>query len=94
MAQIVVAWGALALLGAATWLWLSGRRSRVGVRGLQVLARLPLDPRHRIYVVRVVDRVLVVGASDGGLSTLAELGAESAATLERPESAVPGRGER
>lgn len=40
---------------------------------LETLARLPLDGRRSIYVVRVVDEILIVGASEAGLCKLGEL---------------------
>ncbi len=50
---------------------------RVGVpRALgpvELLARLPLEARRSVYVVRVVDRVLIIGSSEAGLTKLGEL---------------------
>ena len=65
---IVVA--ALALLV----LW-GARRAGLGrVLGpVELLARLPLEVRRSVYVVRVVDRVLILGASEAGLVKLGEL---------------------
>lgn len=49
-----------------------------GLGAIELLARLPLEPRRSVYVVRVLDQVLIIGASEAGLSKLGEL----------PESAV------
>jgi flagellar biogenesis protein FliO len=40
---------------------------------VQLLARLPLEARRAVYVVRVVDRVLIIGSSEAGLTKLGEL---------------------
>lgn len=55
---------------------------RIGATGaeggpLEILARKPLDARRAIYLVRVGRRVLVVGASDGGLTRLGSTSLDS-----------------
>jgi flagellar biogenesis protein FliO len=40
---------------------------------LQLLGRLPLEGRRAVYLVKVDDRVLVLGSSEAGISKLAEL---------------------
>ncbi len=64
---VVAALAALVLSGA--------RRAGLGrVLGpVELLARLPLEARRSVYVVRVVDRVLILGASEAGLVKLGEL---------------------
>jgi flagellar biogenesis protein FliO len=54
---------------------------------IELIARLPLEARRSVYVVRVVDRVFVLGASEAGLVKLAELDKEalSAVTSEPRE---------
>jgi len=48
-----------------------------GTRMLDVVARLPLEPRRSLYVVEVAGKTLLVGTSEMGLSVLSELdGAE------------------
>jgi flagellar protein FliO/FliZ len=42
---------------------------------LQLLGRLPLDARRAVYLVKVGKLVYVVGASEGGLVRLGEVGA-------------------
>ena len=47
-----------------------------GVRGahlLDVVARVPLEPRRSLYVVEVAGKTLLVGTSEMGLSVLSEL---------------------
>jgi flagellar protein FliO/FliZ len=40
---------------------------------LELLARLPLETRRAVYVVRVLDQVLILGGSEQGLAKLGEL---------------------
>ncbi|HWO11843.1 MAG TPA: flagellar biosynthetic protein FliO [Polyangiaceae bacterium] len=63
------------------------RRAGLGrsLGSIELLARLPLETRRSVYVVRVLDRVLIIGASEAGLVKLGELPAESAVALARPE---------
>ena len=51
---------------------------------LDVVARVPLEPRRSLYVVEVAGKTLLVGTSEMGLSVLSELdGAVVRAELER-----------
>jgi flagellar protein FliO/FliZ len=57
-------------------------RSR-GAHLLDVVARLPLEPRRSLYVVEVAGKTLLVGTSEMGLSVLSELdGSEVRARVE------------
>jgi len=68
----------LALLGAALW-WLrrrgfaAVRPRRNGGRLLKTLERLPLGPQHALHVVRVGERVLVVGCAPGACTLVADV---------------------
>lgn len=65
--------GTIAVFGGALWLATVGLRRLSGERPrgpLEILARQQLDGRRAIYLVRVGQRVLVVGASDGALTRL------------------------
>lgn len=53
---------------------------------LELVGRLPIDARRAIYLVRVGKLVYVVGASEGGLTKLGELGAEGVAASEAEPS--------
>jgi flagellar biogenesis protein FliO len=87
--------GTVAVFGGVAWLVVSGLR-KLGVstpRGpLQIVARTPLDGRRSIYLVRVgARRVIVVGASDAGLSrlgstTMEELGLAPATAADEPRT--------
>jgi flagellar protein FliO/FliZ len=68
----------LTLLGVtalAAVILLVARRMGVGQASgpMDLVGRLPLDGRRAIYLVRVGERVFVVGASEAGLSKLGEV---------------------
>ncbi len=44
---------------------------------IKLVGQLPLDARRAIYLVRIGEQVIVVGASEGGLTKLAEMPAAS-----------------
>jgi flagellar biogenesis protein FliO len=54
--------------------WLATGRAR-GSHLLDVVARVPLEPRRSLYVVAVAGKTLLVGTSEMGLSVLSELDA-------------------
>jgi flagellar protein FliO/FliZ len=54
--------------------WLTVGRGRGGEL-LDVIARVPLEPRRSLYVVDVAGKTLLVGTSEMGLSVLSELDA-------------------
>jgi flagellar biogenesis protein FliO len=54
--------------------WLATGRAR-GAHLLDVIARVPLEPRRSLYVVDVAGKTLLVGTSEMGLSVLSELDA-------------------
>lgn len=60
--------------------------SRRGAHLLDVVARVPLEPRRSLYVVDVAGKTLLVGTSEMGLSVLSELDREvvQARVVERP----------
>lgn len=64
--------------GLARWL----QRKTPESAGMEVLETLPLGGRRAIFLVRALDRLLVVGATDQGLNTLADLGPGSAADYD------------
>ena len=54
--------------------WVATGRAR-GAHLLDVVARVPLEPRRSLYVVEVAGKTLLVGTSEMGLSVLSELDA-------------------
>ena len=73
--------------------WLMTGRTR-GANLLDVIARLPLEPRRSLYVVEVAGKTLLVGTSEMGLSVLSELdgGEVRARVTARPTFADLVRG--
>ncbi len=69
--------------------WLSTGRTR-GAHLLDVVARVPLEPRRSLYVVEVAGKTLLVGTSEMGLSVLSEL---DAAEVKARAVAAPSFGE-
>jgi flagellar protein FliO/FliZ len=69
-AVCVVAFVAVRVFGR----WLATGRTR-GAHLLDVVARVPLEPRRSLYVVEVAGKTLLVGTSEMGLSVLTELDA-------------------
>jgi hypothetical protein len=59
----------------------AARRAGLGraQSALEVVARLPLEARRSVYIVRVLDQLLILGASEGGIAKLGELPASAAA---------------
>jgi flagellar biogenesis protein FliO len=75
----VVALAVLVLVGA--------RRFGLGraTGPLELVGRLPLEARRAVYLVRVLDRVFVLGASEAGLEKLAELEGSNLLPPEQPK---------
>ena len=53
----------------------------MGVEPIQVLSLRYLEPKKAIALVRVADRVFIIGVADQALTTLGELSLEEAGTL-------------
>jgi flagellar biogenesis protein FliO len=64
---------------------LASGRTR-GAHLMDVVARVPLEPRRSLYVVEVAGKTLLVGTSEMGLNVLSELdaGEVRARVVERP----------
>lgn len=79
----------LVVVVLAAFVLYAARRAGVGraMGPVELLARLPLEPRRAIYVVRVLDRVLIIGSSEAGLKRLGQL-APGAAAEFRPAPPV------
>lgn len=88
----------LALVCALAVIVLWGAR-RVGIGRpsgpLELCGHLPLDARRAIYLVKVGDRALVVGVSEGGFTKLGELPMSELPSLEasREPPGVAGFGD-
>ena len=64
--------GLILLLRAAMTRW-AGQTAMAGNATVELLSRSQLAPRHQISLVRVGQRILVVGESGSGLRTLADI---------------------
>ncbi len=78
----------LAIVALSVVLLSALRRAGVGKLGgpLELVARLPLDGRRAVYMVRAGEKVYVVAASEGGLAKLGEM---PTTELPAPISAEP-----
>ena len=66
------------LIGCLLWLtrvWIPEfrARSQQATSGLHVVARLALEPRRSLYIVRIGTRSLLIGSSELGLSCVSPL---------------------
>ncbi|HWR52565.1 MAG TPA: flagellar biosynthetic protein FliO [Bryobacteraceae bacterium] len=100
-----MALGAAGLVMALVVLWLALRRWAPGSvrfgsrrpRLLEVTARLSLDPRKHLYIVKAAGEYVLVGTSESGVQMLKVLDAEAvreteqSATLNAAEPPTPAR---
>jgi flagellar protein FliO/FliZ len=90
----------LALVCGIAWFALKWGAKRLsaptgaGAARMRVVARLPLEPRRSVVVVRVGARTLVLGSSEAGLETLAELTPGEAAAFEGEQMGADVEGPR
>jgi flagellar protein FliO/FliZ len=65
----------LAVVAVAVLVLVGAKRLGVGAPSgpIELVGRLPLDARRAVYLVRVADRVLVLGSSEAGLTKLHDL---------------------
>jgi flagellar biogenesis protein FliO len=80
----------LAVCGLAFVVLYGARRLGIGrPRGpIQLVGQLPLDARRAIYLVQVGTQVLVVGASEAGITKLGEIAAKELPAVD-PALATP-----
>ena len=80
--QITMVLAVFALLGALLWvlkrrgfasLSLAPRRGG-NPRRVEVLERVPLTPQHAVHLVRIADKVLLIGTAPNGCTLLNESG--------------------
>ncbi len=85
--QSLLALAAVCVLAWVVLRW-SARRGLGGAgRRVQVLERVPLDARRAVYLVRIGERVLLLGGGDGAApSVLAELTPDELPEVEDPAS--------
>jgi flagellar protein FliO/FliZ len=66
-----------------------GGTASSGQGALQVIGTLFLEPKKGIYLVKVVDRLLILGVTEGNISILEKVGEEK--EMEKLEQAFNGR---
>jgi flagellar biosynthetic protein FliO len=87
---IVVAFFAVLLFIARIILKRAKRNMKPGGgarNGITVVATTPLAANRSLHVIQIGERNLLVGATDGGISTIAELTADEVAALGAAEPA-------
>jgi flagellar biogenesis protein FliO len=90
LGEVLVALGAVCIL---LWLgtrWLARRRMGPAAKydtAVSILRRIPLDRRRQLHLVRVADRVLLIGTGDSGPpSLIADLDPEMLERLSQTSS--------
>lgn len=80
----------LAVIAVAIAVLAGAKRLGVGrpLGPMRLLGRMPLDARRVVYLVRVADKVLILGASEAGLTKLGQLDREAIEDVE-PTSDKP-----
>ena len=86
--------GVATILALAGWASLAGRKflpkTVANSRGMKVVGRTSLSPKHSVYLLQVGERVLIVGTGpQGAPSLLGELDPREALTKARPATAAP-----
>lgn len=83
--------GAATILALAGWASLAGRKflpkTAVNTRGVKVVGRTSLSPKHSVYLLQVGERVLIVGTGpQGAPSLLGEVNSRDELTKAAPAS--------
>jgi flagellar biogenesis protein FliO len=78
----------VAVIALAVLVLVGARRLGLGraTGPLELIGRLPLEARRAVYLVRVLDRVFVLGASEAGLEKIAEFDGSNLTPFEEPKS--------
>jgi flagellar biogenesis protein FliO len=83
----------LLVSGLAIAVLFAARRTGVGrpLGPMKLAGRLVLDARRAIYLVRIGETYLVVGASEAGLTKLGELGSDAVGEMPQSEELAAPR---
>lgn len=86
--------GAASILALAGWASFAGRKflpkTVANTRGVKVVGRTSLSPKHSVYLLQVGERVLIVGTGpQGAPSLLGELNTRDELTKAQPTTAAP-----
>src|SRR5687768_17299574 len=84
--------GLVCLLAFVALRWLSRRGVGQGSGPIRIVGRCPVEPKRSLYVVETAGRCFLVGASDGGMSLIAELDPKDlpVAAVRSPRAALGG----
>jgi flagellar biogenesis protein FliO len=82
---------ALAVVAIRYWLPKLTAFNRPATGPIEVCARLPLEPRRTLYIVKAANSFLLLASSEAGVQHLAALSAEECAGLQQANPAVPSR---
>jgi flagellar protein FliO/FliZ len=82
----------VAVCGLAVVVLWTARRAGVGRANgpIELVGRLPLEARRSIYLVKVGEVVLVIGAGEGGFTKLGEVPADQLPAIEKGIAAAGG----
>jgi|GEM_PF-2383396 len=78
---VVVVFLLVAVILGIRWLQRKSVLGRAGTEVLGIVGSLSLGPKRNVTLIKVADRVLVVGSFEAGLSLLTELSREEAAAV-------------
>ena len=73
LAVSFISLGLVCLLAYVALRWLARRGVGQGMGPIRIVGRCPVEPKRSLYVVETAGRCFLVGASDGGMSLIAEL---------------------
>jgi flagellar protein FliO/FliZ len=71
------------------WLQKKSRNGGGGRETLSIVGTLSLGPKRNVALIRIVNRILVVGISEGGIALLTELSAEEADAVLQSKAKSP-----
>lgn len=90
LVQTLLALAAVCVLAWVVLRWSARRGLGTGRGRVRVIERTPLDGRRSLYLVEVGERVLLIGAGDGGApSVLAELDPAELPPAPAPPPSLP-----
>ena len=80
----------IAVIYGLTWVLRQVKRSGASGTGLAALATLPLGPNRSLHLVRAGDEIVLVGAGEGGVTTIRTYGEAEARALGLLEPVAAG----
>lgn len=87
--KTVLALAGVCVLAVVGLRWLSKMNLRQTGNAMSIIARLPVEPRRSILVVKVGERGLIISSSESGMTTLGELTADELRAFETSPETLP-----